>query len=380
MTILFFHFSEDAYESSSSDGECEEETSQKANISTDTNQRHQKVVTPTNTPSRAERMRAYRQNMTAEQKAFYNNQAKKRMAQKRDQVKEFEEELTEEQLLKKREKWRKYKETYRKKLSPKKKNELEVRKACSTLCKLSTKDFLEVLEQHLITPKRKQQMKADWIYISPSSRETVAIKTLVADNVRKQLKMLGTDKKSTNKRKTLIEPFVKSKEAKRIRKVLGVPLATWKTASKDESRKQRKEKQKELATQFFNSVSIPSPCKRHAGKSVLPDTLKNLYDEYAKSYPDSFQRLSFSMFKKQRPSNVKTVDHTHIIGCVCEYCANTMYQASIFLYFESLYNAGTSSLIFDLEKYLMVMVILECGEPPPLGHFSRLIYIFLAYK
>jgi hypothetical protein len=285
------------------------------------------------------RYKTYRENMSAEKKAEYREKARLRMQRYRVEHKP-EKKPSPAEKKKLRKKWRLAKRRQREGMTPTKKAESEKRSLQRKLNALSP----SVLEQLLqnTTPRKQKYLKNRCILNSPTTAKRLRVNTDIAEAFKAGLRHLQDMRNSEARAKMNFLGSVarQSKSVSRVQEELNICFRSWRKygmVSEEASllelqaRKQRsdglKDELKKKVIDFFAGHSFALPSKRYAAKSVLTDTTKCLHKEFTEAYKEL--EISFSAFKKLRPTHMLTVDKMKFIGCVCEYCINVEYAVSI---------------------------------------------------
>ena len=284
--------------------------------------------------------RAYRAKMSGEARERYNEKARIRMKRLREKKKEVKEkpQLTEKQILKRRQQWRHQKHKQRQNETPETKAAKKRKSLMKALSSLSPAEFLTIVQT--VTPSKKAAMDRRGFITSPRSIHKCRLHRSISDSLRVKIKKLlpKRDKDSAIKKKILTMHLTKSSNSTEISYELGMKWETWQRYShiSEEldyiglcSRKQRMDAfQKEMVDEvetFYENRSITLPLRRFANKSVLADSVVTLHKEFN---TNRINPVSLSKFSKLRPKHVLTMDRNKFNACMCEYCLNIDYKVS----------------------------------------------------
>ena len=279
--------------------------------------------------------------MTEDQKEAYNSKARLRMRNLRQEKKnEPKKKLNAAQAAKQRKKWRDEKAKQRAKVTPTKKLQKDMLSCSRTLNKLTPDQLIEFLDTH-VTPTKRKYLSQKNVYNSPNSRKEIPVMRDLVGDMATHLKQNAKCDNESIRRRIMLTKYLarkKKRQSAKYRKLLGMRWHTWKdNKERDEewkrtTRKDKKEAATKMAAAFLRDVSVPIPNKRYAKKSVLPDTLRSLYQQYLRqNSQDNY--LCFSLFKSSKPKAVLTQKYAHLYGCMCEYCLNIDYEVCFCLFF-----------------------------------------------
>lgn len=82
-----------------------------------------------------------------------------------------------------------------------------------------------------------------------------------------------------------------------------------------------------------NATEVPT--KRDPGRMSLNNTLRNLHAKFLEKHPGI--QMSFALFAKNKPGNIKTVKYTARRQCLCIKCVNGQLKCEVIREDEQLY-------------------------------------------